>query len=117
MADCHGSACRPILWRSQRRGDGGCRSSHECMSKEIPKDAKQETTRKRPAPQESNAAPTKHQKGSWQSGYNSKGAKGNNKGRSQNFAQYNSSQKWRQGTWSQQPSYDSQGASDPSYGR
>ena len=75
---------------------------NECMSREAPKDStKTETLRKRPAQTEANTGPSKQQKGAWQYGGNTKGAKGNNKGRTQSSAQYHSSQKWRQTGWNQ----------------
>eukprot|EP00435_Cladocopium_sp_Y103_P048273 s452_g14.t1 len=89
---------------------------NECMSREMPKESKTEVSKKRAAQTEANTSENKQQKGAWQYGNNTKGAKGTNKGRSQSFAQYNSSQKWRQSGWNQQSTYESHGAGDQNHG-
>eukprot|EP00435_Cladocopium_sp_Y103_P050539 s110_g15.t1 len=67
---------------------------NECMSRDMTKDNKPIQTKKRPAPEDSSSSATRQRTGTWQHGGNSKGAKGNQKGKP-SFAQWNNSQKWR----------------------
>lgn len=92
---------------------------NETMSREAPRENKPNLPKKRVA-QDDNGPPSQRPKTTpgWNHQSTSKGSKGNQKGKPQNY-QWHSSQTWKSGTWQQQHHGDHSGGQgyDPSQGR
>eukprot|EP00435_Cladocopium_sp_Y103_P027430 s2498_g6.t1 len=87
---------------------------NECMSRDLSKDTKPALPKKRPAPEDNFNSVSRPRSGNWQPSSNSKGAKGNQKGKP-SFAQWNNSQKWK--SWRQYPDKEGNGSQDQAQGR
>ena len=90
---------------------------NESMSKEIAKETKPQPQKKRPATEDS-GPPYQRQRTtqSWSSGYNSKGAKGNQKGRP-NYNSYGGANKWKSSSWGSTQGHDGSHGNDGAAGR
>lgn len=90
---------------------------NESMSKEMPKETKTVPTKKRQATDDNGPQASRPRTGTWPTGSNHKGSKGNQKGRQSGYNQQYGSQKWKSSSWHQQAPQDGTGGHDAAQGR